>query len=85
MVRVVLAKDVPIGNYAKTSQAVLGQVIGHGDAPADAEDQTPTVQFFVRNVGNAGSDVFDVVNLGGMEVVADLGPPPPLPDDWIGG
>lgn len=70
------AKDVPAGNYAKTGSDAVGVVIGRGEAPPDALDQTGTVQLLVLDPGRAGNAKGEVATLGGMELIVDLGPVP---------
>ena len=75
-VRLVSAKDVPLGNYARTGQDVTGVVIGTSPPPADAMDQTPTVQVLILAPGRAGNAKGEIATVGGLEIVIDLGPVP---------
>lgn len=74
--RLVTAKSAPVGHYLKTSQDAVGIVVGYGPAPADALDQTGTVQLLVLDPGRGGNARGETATLGGQELAIDLGPVP---------
>ncbi len=73
-IRLVGASQVFAGHVVLTTSQAVGVVVERGTPPADSLDQTGTVRVLVLDAGGGGNEAGSVMVLGGLELVADLGP-----------